>query len=102
MHLAASVTCPSLDSRPMKILSATALVLLLALTPTAVVGSVDVAEDRAAQENKTSILPNSESRRSTELDNQTPVASALDLSLFGIISLGVLGLFWIRRHTSEL
>lgn len=29
-------------------------------------------------------------------------ASLLDLSLFGIIALGVLGLFWIRRHTSEL
>jgi hypothetical protein len=86
----------------MKILAATALILQLALTPTAVVGSVDAAEARAAQENTTSILPNSESRRSTELDGQTPVASGLDLSLFGIISLGVLGLFWIRRHTSEL
>jgi hypothetical protein len=32
----------------------------------------------------------------------TPNASALDLSLFGVISLGVIGLFWIRRHTSEL
>lgn len=28
--------------------------------------------------------------------------SAQDLSLFGVISLGVIGLFWIRRHTSEL
>lgn len=32
----------------------------------------------------------------------TPNASALDLSLFGVISLGVIGLLWIRRHTSEL
>ena len=86
----------------MKILAATALVLLIALTPTSVVGSVDAAENREVQENTASILSNSESRRSAELDSQTPVASALDLSLFGIISLGVLGLFWIRRHTSEL
>lgn len=28
--------------------------------------------------------------------------SLLDLSLFGVITLGVIGLFWIRRHTSEL
>ncbi|MGE0625342.1 MAG: hypothetical protein AB7I04_07515 [Pseudomonadales bacterium] len=31
-----------------------------------------------------------------------PSASLLDLSLFGVITLGVIGLFWIRRHTSEL
>ncbi len=37
-----------------------------------------------------------------ELNDQPPGASALDLSLFGIISLGVIGLFWIRRITAEL
>jgi hypothetical protein len=36
-----------------------------------------------------------------EVDQGTNT-SALDLSLFGVITLGVVGLFWIRRHTSEL
>jgi hypothetical protein len=36
-------------------------------------------------------------------DKVTPiVASPQDLSIFGVISLGIIGLFWIRRHTSEL
>jgi hypothetical protein len=36
-------------------------------------------------------------------ENTKPsTASAQDLSLFGVISLGIIGLFWIRRHTSEL
>ena len=36
-------------------------------------------------------------------DKVTPiVASPKDLSIFGVISLGIIGLFWIRRHTSEL
>jgi hypothetical protein len=37
-----------------------------------------------------------------ETTDQAPSASALDLSFFGVIALGVIGLFWIRRHTSEL
>jgi hypothetical protein len=28
--------------------------------------------------------------------------SAADLSLFGILALGIIGLLWVRRHTSEL
>ena len=28
--------------------------------------------------------------------------SAQDLSLFGILALGIIGLLWIRRHTAEL
>jgi hypothetical protein len=28
--------------------------------------------------------------------------SMQDLSLFGILGLGIIGLLWIRRHTSEL
>ncbi len=86
----------------MKILAATVLALLLAVTPSSGKEGVIAAEGRAAPENTSSILPYSENLRSTERDSTTPVASALDLSLFGIISLGVLGLFWIRRHTSEL
>jgi hypothetical protein len=31
-----------------------------------------------------------------------PVTSAADLSLFGILALGIIGLLWVRRHTSEL
>lgn len=30
------------------------------------------------------------------------VTSAADLSLFGILTLGIIGLLWVRRHTSEL
>ena len=29
-------------------------------------------------------------------------ASAQDLSLFGVLALGIIGLLWVRRHTSEL
>ena len=28
--------------------------------------------------------------------------SAADLSLFGILALGIIGLLWVRRHASEL
>jgi hypothetical protein len=36
-------------------------------------------------------------------ENTLPTtASAQDLSIFAVISLGVIGLLWIRRHTSEL
>jgi hypothetical protein len=98
MQLAASLPCPSLDFRIMKILAASALVLLLAFTPM----GVSAAESPAASENTARILPESADRRGPEHDGTAPIASVLDLSLFGIISLGVLGLFWIRRHTSEL
>ncbi len=87
----------------MKTLNATLLILLITVTPLGV-AAADLAEadERIAPDNITSILPKSHKQRPTELDPSAPVASALDLSLFGIISLGVLGLFWIRRHTSEL
>jgi hypothetical protein len=86
----------------MKILVTTVLLLLLAVTPSSGDEGVVAAEERTGSENTSNILPISENHRSTEIDTNAPVASALDLSLFGIISLGVLGLFWIRRHTSEL
>ena len=82
----------------MKIVAASALVLLLAFAPL----GASAAEKPAASDNIASILPESADRRGPEHDSAKPIASALDLSLFGIISLGVLGLFWIRRHTSEL
>lgn len=97
MHLAASAPRHFLDFKAMKILAATVLVLLLAVTPL----GVAVADEPVASDNITSILPNN-GPRSADLDTAAPTASALDLSLFGIITLGVLGLFWIRRHTSEL
>ena len=37
-----------------------------------------------------------------ELSAEPMDTSAPDLLTFGVISLGVIGLFWIRRHTSEL
>jgi hypothetical protein len=33
---------------------------------------------------------------------QNASASAQDLSLFGVLALGIIGLLWVRRHTSEL
>ena len=86
----------------MKIFAATVLILLLAVTTFPAGASAGPAEERAVPENMANILPTSDSSLANELDTTRPVASALDLSLFGIISLGVLGLFWIRRHTSEL
>jgi hypothetical protein len=99
MHLAASLPCRFLDFRPMKIFTATVLVLLITFTPCLGMGSVSGEEERAPPENISSILSKNADLGGNE---RAPVVSALDLSLFGIISLGVLGLFWIRRHTSEL
>ena len=82
----------------MKTLAASALVLLLAFTPM----GVSAKEDPAAPDNMARMLPESTDGHAPEHDGTAPIASALDLSLLGIISLGVLGLFWIRRHTSEL
>ncbi len=58
----------------------------LAMADDAVMGSVQTQENGAPLHPQAAL----------------PEISALDLSLFGIISLGVIGLFWIRRHTSEL
>ena len=102
MHLAECPPGAFLDCPVMKIFAATVLILMLAVTTVPAGASADPALDRAGGENKATILPVSESGLATELDATQPVASALDLSLFGIISLGVIGLFWIRRHTSEL
>lgn len=52
-------------------------------------------------ENPATNLPSSEHTLTAD-DPTATGASLLDLSLFGVIALGVLGLFWIRRHTSEL
>jgi hypothetical protein len=41
--------------------------------------------------------PNSPLNQST-----VPATSAADLSLIGILALGIIGLLWVRRHTSEL
>ena len=35
-------------------------------------------------------------------NGSTTVTSAADLSLLGILALGIIGLLWVRRHTSEL
>ena len=82
----------------MKIIPAIALVLQLAFTPIA----ANAAEDPATPDNMANILPDLDGPPAAANDRSAPAASALNLSLLGIISLGVLGLFWIRRHTSEL
>jgi hypothetical protein len=82
----------------MKSLATTVLLLVLAVMPI----DVAVAEESRAKPISSTMLTDSESGTATEIEHKTPRTSALDLSLFGIIALGVLGLFWIRRHTSEL
>ena len=81
-----------------RVLATTVLLLTLAATPAAAAASLALSEP----DNTTTIMPNSTETVSLELSEQAPATSALDLSLFGIITLGVIGLFWIRRHTSEL
>ena len=33
---------------------------------------------------------------------ESHTSSVQDLSIFGVISLGILGMLWVRRHTTEL
>lgn len=82
----------------MKLPAMTVLLLTLAANPNAVVANTVAADAN----NTTNILPKSEKVESTERLEPPAAVSAQNLSLFGVIFLGVLGLFWIRRHTSEL
>ena len=82
----------------MKILSTSLLLLALNLGPFAATSSVAATAD----EGMTALAPESEAMTIVELTDQPQAASAVDLSLFGVISLGIIGLFWIRRHTSQL
>lgn len=111
MHLAAWSCDLFLDFRPMKTFLTTSLLLLLAIAPIVAAASnhnagtpgaaVQLLEEPPTAMNASN-LPEEASMVPAELDNQPPGASALDLSLFAIISLGIIGLFWIRRHTAEL
>lgn len=120
MRLAAWPSLTYLDFPPMKIFHTTLLLLLLTITPIGAAASNPVLSGSAASmlavedapdsgvpissmknKNMANILPDSSSMIPAKLSDQPPGASALDLSLFGIISLGIIGLFWIRRHTAE-
>jgi hypothetical protein len=74
------------------------LLLTIALGAGGLASAYDGVPD---PDNPTIKLPPSAQHHATEPD-ASPRTSLLDLSLFGVIALGVLGLFWIRRHTSEL
>lgn len=74
----------------MKRLLTTSLLIL-------VVGSASAQEE----ETLTNIVSNSDALPA-EVRAQPTGNSAVDLSLLGVISLGIIGLFWIRRHISEL
>lgn len=94
-----------LDSPLMKTLATILLLLILPALPAdaSAAGSTTGAGTPVAEESISSnILTETASGTPRQVSNQPPGVSALDLSLFGIISLGVIGLFWIRRHTSEL
>ncbi len=80
--------------QPLKVKTYTATALLLA----ALAGAAHGASDGDAQ---VTPLTDPETVVATDAERQSQ-ASALDLALFGVIGLGVLGLLWIRRHTSEL
>ena len=82
----------------MKILSIALLSLMLACSPFVAMSSVAAT----GEEGLATIVPNSDGVLIVDLNDQPQGASALDLSLFGVISLGIIGLFWIRRHTSQL
>lgn len=93
----------------MKIFATTLLLLLLiALSPGADAharlpdGGILAASVSPVVEEKKSFNFLTKTRSLIARPQNESGVSALDLSLFGIISLGVLGLFWIRRHTSEL
>lgn len=73
-----------------------ALLMLIALS-TGTPLALAITDDDTLSKN----LPASERVAPAE-PADPPATSLLDLSLFGVIALGVIGLFWIRRHTSEL
>ena len=80
--------------RAMRSLVLTVLLLLLPVTPTAMAAVSDGIKSNNLTDPAVSTL--------AESPAHAPGVSAADLYLFGVISLGILGLFWIRRHTSEL
>ena len=55
----------------------------------------------AETDNLSNFLPESETT-GVMTDAPTAEPAWLDLSLLGVITLGIIGLFWIRRHTSQL
>ena len=88
------------NSRFRQILSAVVLSLFCILsTPLAANGS-----DPASAEQQIITADSNYPSTTTPLNAQSPAAatSAADLSLFGILALGIIGLLWVRRHTSEL
>lgn len=94
-----------LDCPQMKRLATIFLLLMIPVLPAAacaVENTARAANPIAEEHISSNLLTESASAASGQLNIQPPGVSALDLSLFGIISLGVIGLFWIRRHTSEL
>ncbi|MGD8829091.1 MAG: hypothetical protein PVF57_00665 [Pseudomonadales bacterium] len=81
----------------MKVLVAIAFTLALVWAAPRASAAVDATDEPAiTRVADTEPLP----PRSAAEDASGP--NVLDLSLFGIVALGVAGLFWIRRHTSEL
>lgn len=80
--------------QPLKLKTHTAAALLLVVLAGAAHGASE-------GEVPATPLTEPEAAITSEVDQRSQ-ASALDLALFGVIGLGVLGLLWIRRHTSEL
>ena len=65
-------------------------------------GALAMQEATLAENILTTNLSDKEAEPASEPTHALPEISIVDLSLFGVISLGIIGLFWIRRHTSEL
>ncbi len=75
-----------------------AAVLLIALAGNTALSVADSGDSSYISKN--SLSDSSSNKVAVKAESMN--TSAQDLSIFGVISLGVIGLFWIRRHTSEL
>jgi len=83
----------------MRWLALTVLITLLTVTQTATAAAEENGMSNMLTEN--GAVTQTGAARS-EAERHPSIVSSPDLYLFGVISLGILGLFWIRRHTSEL
>lgn len=88
----------------MKTVATAVLLITLAGCPVLSFADNGVSSATSSSPDSSSVSPVDLTNNLSPIDAKTTpiVASPQDLSIFGVISLGIIGLFWIRRHTSEL